>query len=389
MAIKTEKTILEDISGNFLSNQDKVTYIGTDSAIRGIFKAVSVTLYEMWNEIVQAKRAVQIKTANNEDLEYLANLNGTTRGGATKSSVVLVFNGVKDTVIPIGTQVKTYSGIVYETKNELILGKNSDIQYKTAQSIGDIVEAESVETGISTRVEPNRLTQITGIPNVIATNPYPSIGGYDQESDETLRARVINRVNMLAQTTTAFYEAIATEWNNIVLKAKPIYTPENQGIILRVLKANTGDFTNLELLDLQAFVYDRQRAMTPVVCKNFDKKDIEISFTYYRDKTITAELVYSAVASSLADYVEQNLSSNLLTYSDLTKVLLTSAGITTIYFDTLIINGFHISDVPNDNSSGIKLNEYEIPRLARLSMTDQDGNAIGIYIQQDFIKISS
>jgi len=363
--MKTPNEILKDLSGDFVANQSKITFLGLESVSRAILTAVKNVLYELWNDLFQQKRKMFLDTSKGSDLIALGAKLGLTINSASKSSNVLLFNGPTDTVIVSGTAVKSIiSGEQVVTTEEIILGKsNLLVGDVISNSIGNAVLAESSNTGKKTRVGVNELTQLViPISGVTVTNLVPSVGGGDAESDEVFRERIRNYIKTLNQGTRDFYTALAktveTTINKVLVKADPA----NMGVKLYLLKNSFAPYTNVELLAIAASVYANQRACNGLVCYNALLKSINVVFDYEGDGVTSKEIVFSAVAAAIANYIEPKVDyAATILYNDILNIVLDISGIKKLNLKSLLVNNYQ---------ADIICAETEVPRFTYLKTTD-------------------
>lgn len=111
---------------------------------------------------------------------------GTTRQPATPAIGKVAFAGTEGTVIPASSLVATQSGIQYTTDAEIIIDA-------TGTAIADIT---AVQGGTAGNVPANAITvipvSISGVTSV--TNPEPTYGGQNEETDEALRERYFEEI---------------------------------------------------------------------------------------------------------------------------------------------------------------------------------------------------
>lgn len=371
--MKTPKTILKDAVTDFLNGQSKVTYVGKDSVIRALLHSVAYVVGELWNDVYQVKRQSHAQTAEGASLDTIAERHGITRKTAQNSSVVLLFNGTAGTVIPLGTVVKnSISGAEYQTMTQITLGARNGnlVRPVNSNSLGDAVIAESRGTGSITASSPNELTILaTPIAGVTVTNLAPSKGGADAESDSELRERILSQVALLNLGTNAFYQVLAKEADNTVLRAKPQYNPTNGGVDLYLLKDSGADYTAQELTDIKNYVYANQRALQPVACYNVTKKAVEVEFLYSRNTAFTQAEAFRNVAIALSNFIDANTIDfgAVLEYSDLLNVCLNADGIDEIKITSFKVNGA---------KSNVTMGNTELPRFTQLSINDSLNTAI-------------
>ncbi|MCK9209291.1 MAG: baseplate J/gp47 family protein [Ignavibacteriaceae bacterium] len=371
--MKTPNEILKDLSGDFITEQSKVTYLGQESVVRGILSAVKNVLFELWNDLLQQKRKIFLDTSKSSDLDTFGTKRGLTRGIATKSSNILLFNGPTGTVIVSGTAVKSVvSGEQCTTLSQIILGENNILAGDViSNSIGNAVLAESVNTGKKTRVGVKELIQfVTPISGVTVTNLVPSVGGEDAESDEVFRERIRNYIKTLNQGTRDFYSALAKTAESSINKVKVKSDPANMGVKLYLLKNSFAQYTSTELLAIAASVYDSQRACNNVRCLNVSIKSISVVFDYEGDGTTSQDTVFSSAAAGIANYIETKIDfAATILYNDILNIILDTTGIKKLNLRSLLVNNYQ---------ADILCSEIEVPRFTYLKITDTTTTTIVI-----------
>jgi len=131
------------------------------------------------------------QTTFGQYLDLRAAEHGLTRKPAVKATGQVVFTGTPGTVIPAGTQLSTEGSeatpaIFFATTEEVTIGEDG-----TATA-----NIEAVEAGASGNVAADTITMlaqpVSGVTAV--TNPEPTSGGTDEESDESLLGRYLQKV---------------------------------------------------------------------------------------------------------------------------------------------------------------------------------------------------
>lgn len=376
--MKTKDTILNDLISDTISLTNKLTYFGKNSVLRGIYSALSFVFGEVWYDAYQLNRGAHIQTAQGTDLDTEAGREGIIRRGATKSSVVLLFNGPAGTVIPAGTLVKSEkSAVQYQTKSDITLGKNLAIPRPLFSNIlGDAVIAESIEAGTSTRVGAKELTSLVNpITGVTVTNLVPSVGGYDAETDEELRQRIIDTYKQLNQGTRAFYEGLARSVDTTVLKVLPQYNYNNGGVDIYLLKNSLGVYSEVELQTIADAIYPLQRAMQPVKCLNANIKSIEIEVYLDLKTGYVLDDIFKDIAVKLSNKLDNSKLDFGATvfyydlYTEVTKV----EGIKKIYTFTV-----------NNDTKDITCGGTEVPRFTTLLVTNEVATKV-VNIEQSYL----
>jgi uncharacterized phage protein gp47/JayE len=158
------------------------TWAGADQLINGFI-------------LDQAKQAI-IDTAETEHLERWAAIWGITRKEADFAQGDVIFTGVDTSTIPAGTSIKREDGVEFETD---ALGT---ISGGTATVAVTAVEAGSAgSTAASTILA--LTSPVSGIDSDATVDTGGITGGADQETDDALRARLLNRIQKPPQGGSA------------------------------------------------------------------------------------------------------------------------------------------------------------------------------------------
>lgn len=379
--MKTNKTILQDMSQSLIAENSKLTYLGQDGVIRALLNAPAGAISEVWNDLYQVKRQMFVETSSGSDLDAIASRNNMTRRSAAKSSVVLVFNGPASTVIASGTLVKSnLSGVIYETKSAIILGdQNPDIERPVLNnSIGDVVIAESTTTGKNSSVSSNELTQmVTPIANVTVTNLVGSVGGADAETDEQLRTRIINQISILNQGTALFYETLAKDQDSTIVAAKAIFDVSNMGTKLYLVKNSYATIDQGTLDTIASGIYDNQRALSPINCYNATVQSIEVSFSYSRITGYTHADIVKSITEDIAALIETNFGFGaLIKYQDILNIIIDTPGV------DLTVGSFRLNNAQGNVSCG----NLAVPRFTALTASDGT-TSTSLSIEQNIIEV--
>lgn len=163
------------------------------AVIRLFYDPVAERLAESQVDIAAVLRASQIRNADGENLDLLAEQIGVTRIPARKATGTARFSrgsaASVDYTIPEGTVVQTDSTDPAEFQTTV------STSLPAGQTFVD-VNIESTEGGIDGNVGANTITVMrrapTGIEDV--TNPAGTAGGAEVEDDEELRARTSKEV---------------------------------------------------------------------------------------------------------------------------------------------------------------------------------------------------
>ena len=362
--IKDQDTILSEMISDTAVESEKIRYYGLAGVVRGLFSAISRVASEFYYNLNKTKRTLFEQTATGEDLDWLGEKKGLTRGGVTKSSVVITFSGPSTTIIPTGTILLAEDDLEFTTKNEITLGtQNPSIQRPLKNILlGDVAIAECSTEGTIGNIGIKKIISLkTPITGVTVTNYVPATGGAEEESDDVFRKRIINQINLLNQGTHSFYEQCAKEADSTVLCATTKYNVINSSIELYVVKNSLAEYLEAELNAIGEYVAEKHRAMMGINVYNGDTKGIEIE-AYFRLISGDFDEIYSEAAAKLSGLIDPGLVGfgAKIRFHEIYSILFNISGIE-LQTNSVLMNG-GISD--------IVCGEKEIPRLIRLSLYD-------------------
>lgn len=366
--MKQQKEIETEMVATIVANTNKITSFVVGTAIRAWITALSAILAEMWNDLVQVKRELYIKTAKGDKLDALGVERGVQRRSATKASAVVVFTGPQNTDIPAGTQIRSTSrGVVYQTKYAITIGSKNPLLNGQARSLGlgDAVIAESIQQGRAARVPARSLTQLViPISNVSVNNPAPSIGGDEQEPDDLYANRMATQIVLLNQGTQAYYERLAQEAFPTVLRCKAVPDYRNHGVRLIVVKDSGAGFSPGELNGLRQYIEERHRAAMPITVENISFTGIAVQFKTDRSQTtIPLNELTVNVADALSDFLDFRRWEwgKTVEDDDLLSVCNAVPEVGNIDLSTFRLNG---------QFGDVRLSEISLPRLVALTIDD-------------------
>lgn len=180
------QTIYERMKADAESRVTNNVRLTRFSLINIILVVVSGAIHLMYGFLEYLSRQLFLDTAEGEYLDRKAREYGLPRKSATFAEGRIQFIGTPSTVIPSGTIVQNSNGFTYATISEVTLDAGglgqSDIQADESGIAGNtnetILQMETPIAGVTTEVTV-----------IIAPN-----GGAEQETDDELRARLLQRV---------------------------------------------------------------------------------------------------------------------------------------------------------------------------------------------------
>jgi hypothetical protein len=374
--MKTAQDIEQELVQEFVSRNDTVTFLGIGGVIRGIFTSVALKLRELWNDTTQVKRKLFIDTCFGQDLDNYAAEKGIVRNGETSAGALLLFKGTAGTIISSGTIIyNPTSKAGYLIKETIEIGavnpgfvQNGLINLSNT-SLGDVAWAESLVPGTKGKCYANQITEIN-IDGVTATNPAPTVGGKDRESDDEFKYRIKNYVKLLSQDTTRFYEALCYDLDNRILRIKPMKDGNSPDAVKIIIVTKNGvPLSDAELGILTQQIESSQKTYTKVTCVNIQFTIISIEMRVKlkpinNSGTVDFDLYYVNMAdiiSKLFDWSKYNFGPNIK-LEDSYAAALTCPQTNYIDLQTFKMNG--------SIATNINLNSNSLPYFQSLKITD-------------------
>ena len=137
-----------------------------------------------------------IDTAESEALERWAAIWGVDRLAATASTGAVTFTGTNNSFVPAGTLIQSQDGVQFTTDADATITAGTAVADVTAVIAGT---AGNIEAGASLFL----VSPISGVQTAAIVGVDGIAGGTDTESDDGLRARLLDRIQRPPQGGSA------------------------------------------------------------------------------------------------------------------------------------------------------------------------------------------
>lgn len=210
LSLQTFSQLLQSMASSVQGAAAQLIDLSVGSALRAILEAnASVALWMQWL-ILQVLRTTRASTSTDSDLDsWMADF-AFSRLAATASSGLAVFSRLVPSVaafIPVGVNLKTADGtqIFTVTSGGGSPAWNPDRNgYDVGSGIPSVSLPVSAQLpGLPGNVQANTITVLaTAVPGIDAvTNPAPTFGGLDAETDDAFRTRFRQYIASLSRAT--------------------------------------------------------------------------------------------------------------------------------------------------------------------------------------------
>lgn len=183
-----------------------------------------------------------VQFAFGDYLEWHGEPIGVDRRPATYSTAILEFRGKEGTRIDRNTLVYTLG----DEDEEVIYYRTDDVAVITDGVA--TVSATALNAGSESRVAPHTLIGVK-VNGIQVTNPEPSVGGFDEESDDSYRLRILERNrNKSSSGTKEDYKRWAKEVEGVGYYpiVKPLY--DGPGTVLVLITDADGGVADEHLI---------------------------------------------------------------------------------------------------------------------------------------------
>ena len=352
----TYEEILKRMQDKF---EQEAGFPADDASDIGIrLKVLAGEIYSACTNIDWLKQQVFPQTAIGEYLDYHAQERGINRKEAIKATGTLTFFRNEalqgDIKIDKGTRCCTSlaDGIQVETVEDAIL----------ADGVNSIdIKACAVNGGINGNLAAGTVTilvsQVPGVNSVINNEAF--VGGYDMESDEELRERIVESYKNISNGTNAsFYEAHALSYED-VYSASAVAMAQGVGTV-DVYVAGHGSSCSAELMQE---IEDELNKLREINVKVEVKAPTEVIVDVIADISIDSSYQAAQVIESCEKAIEEYFKSLKIGESallaDIGEVIYHTDGVTNYAFDRVSCSDIKTSNTELAVLRTITLSEAE------------------------------
>jgi uncharacterized phage protein gp47/JayE len=270
------------------------------SGLSVIARAHSGAVHGLYDFLSFIARQVMIDTAETEFLERWAGVWGVPRKAASFAEGPVVFTGQAGVNVPAGTQARFSTAIVYETIAPVTLDAGGTA-IATARALlpgrdGNIEEGRSLSLA----------APVEGVDSAVTAGVDGLTGGADEEDDDSLRRRLLDRIQMPPAGGAAFdYERWALEVPGVTRAWVSSREMGEGSVTVRFMMDDTYPDGIPQAADEQA-VFDHVYPLRPVTAELFVAAPIAVPLTFQIQGLVPAtQAVRDAVAAELADLIRR------------------------------------------------------------------------------------
>lgn len=343
--------IYEEMRELFAGKAGFVPNEGCDSAVRLYALAAELQSLLMQADWVLDQSFPQ--TAQGIYLDYHAQTRGITRAAAEKAAGVIRFAAAEKVTaaraVEKGSVCMTAEGVRFET--------TEDAEIAVGEQWVD-VPAAAVEAGAGGNAVAGTVTVLSAMPVgvVQCTNPEAFSGGCDAESDEALRARVLESYRRLPNgANAAYYEQEALRHAGVAA-AKAVGRARGVGTVDVTVAAHAGVPSEQLLQEIEADLQEKREIAV----------DVEVKAPTAKTVAVTAQL--KAASGYTFTEVKERAAAALgaLFTGELLGQSVPTARLLTLLYGVEGVENVHLTAPAADVSVGTT----ELPTLGTLTLTE-------------------
>ncbi len=349
---ETYEEILTKMQEKFKAEAGFSADDASDIGIR--LKVLAGEIYSACTNVDWLKQQVFPQTASGEYLDYHAQERGIERKKALHATGVLTFSRDTaldhDVVINKGVICSTASsdGVKIITDEQVTLAKDSlSVDVKATAELGGIIGNVAADT-VTVFVSPP-----SGIIHV--TNKEAFSGGYEAESDQELRERIIDSYKNIANgTNTAFYKAKALEYED-VYSASAVARAQGNGSVDVYVAGHSAVCSEELMQQIESELNELREINVNVSVKSPELvKSNVIAYITVEHGYIASEVIEECKQAIRAYFDTLRIGQNVL-LADIGEVIYHIDGIANYNFDRVLCGDMKL----NDTQLGV-INNFQI-----------------------------
>lgn len=295
----TTEEIYQEMGAAFSAETGMEAAAGSDLEVR--LYAVAAQIESLYIQAEWVGKQCFPQTSSGEYLDYHAEMRSLKRQGASYAEGVIRFYAdtapASELKIAAGTVCMTAGLVRFETINNGTL---------SAGSTYVDVHAKAVIAGNSGNVAAGSILTMAVAPVGISrcSNPTAFSGGAGKESDDELRARILQTFRRLPNgANAAYYEQQAKSFDEVAAAAA---VPRSRGIgtVDVVISTLTGTPNKVLLEKLQAYFETRREISVDVVVKAPVLVSVDISVTVQAEDGYDVSQVRTDVKNAISAYYD-------------------------------------------------------------------------------------
>lgn len=332
---KSEEQLKTDMLSRIKNTVDK----SENSFIHDAIAPASIELANFYTQLEYVKGKLDVENLEALELETIINQRtGIKRKLATKATVNVTIRGVVDAKVAKGTLVSA-DGVIFEVQEDAMIGADGEVEVLVeSQSEGSVGNV-----GANTIV--NFPVSVAGLNSV--TNIKAASNGYDDETDNELRARYYRHIRIPATSGNIHHYL---SWAREVVgvgDAKVIPLWDGDNTVKVIIIDNNQLPADEDLVEkvqnyIDPGITGKGEGEAPIgafcTVVSATSKLINVNFNLSKDVTNTLEEIEEFIKESISNYLKEiAFTGKVISYAKIGSAILDSKGV--LDYSNLIVNG--------------------------------------------------
>jgi uncharacterized phage protein gp47/JayE len=379
-SITPVKELKQIFSEELFNHTDKITKIAPGSVLNGVAFGVAKLGQKALKEVAITEAHILPESAYGPYLDNLAANEGVApRYGSMGSSTYIRLVAAPETLyLAASVLFNGKEGINFQLEKDCIIPA---VGFAYARVF-------STTTGTAANVAALTLNRIQNPPtgHQYCINEYIATGGIDLESDEQLRYRVENKINLLGKSTEEMLTQAFIKINPRVLRVQYAGVASNGKNQVLVIAQNGVNFSEAEfaefmtagtrLFGLSELRPYNRRGQVYVQFINVDWQPLDVSLRVQLNPQYDADQVRKELQIRLGKYMDYRyFTKNKIDWTDLLQIAKSTPGVVTVP-DTTFLPNF---DVPIIQGKFPRLRGFKLYDLTGKLLADLSNNLNPVY----------
>jgi len=284
-------------------------------------KPVAIEMESAYLDADEAPDAFFVATATGTNLDYRVAEQGLTRKPAAKSTTTVTITGSQGAAINSGDKIAsdTVNFVIKETKTIGVTGQESVlVECETAGTIGNVPVG-------AIKYFPVTIPGLTAVTNAAAVT-----NGYEEETDEELRARYFAKVRTPATSGNKYhYRNWALEVTGVGdARIFPLWNG-NGTVKVLIINSNKQAADSELIEDVADYIEDQRPIGATVTVASATELDVDISATLTLATGYTLAQAKASIESKVTEYLKSiAFVLDIVSYAIIGSLILQADGVT-------------------------------------------------------------
>jgi len=291
-----EHMTVESIKQNILGRLTTPLQIREGSFTNDVVSAMAAEICECYHKMDEFVPAFYVDEGSGQYIDKQAAVVGIVRKPGTLATCTIAFTGTAGATVPAGAPFYTVGGLTFRLTDEITISGGAAEGTLTAAEVGDIYNIGTGEI----------VSTLKNYPGITSYTNGAAEGGSDQETDEALLARYLERMQRSPTSGNPYHYQMWASQTPGVGGARVISKWSGAGTVKVVLAGFDMEPPDNTIVADCAEYIETQRPVGPeVTVVAAQAQEIIVEAVVTVDGTTTKERAQAALEASVRDYLTE------------------------------------------------------------------------------------